>query len=72
MSLGKRVKAKTYLPGPWRIAEEVGASRPFTCYRRRNGSSPFSTVERMKSADGREATFATEAEALAAIARSNH
>lgn len=65
------MNAKAYVPGPWRIAEEVGASRPFTCYRRRNGSSPYSTVESMKGADGREATFATEVEARAAIARSN-
>lgn len=63
------MSAKAYERGPWRIAEEVGACRPFTCYRRRNGSSPTSTVESMKGADGREATFATEAEARAAIAR---
>jgi hypothetical protein len=56
-----------HTPGPWQIAEEVGAVRPFTCYRRRNGKSYSSLLESMKASDGSEARFATEQEARSAI-----
>lgn len=36
------------IPGPWRIAEEVGAPHPYTVYLRRNGASTSSQLESMR------------------------
>ena len=58
----------TASPGPWRIGKgRTLTGRPYWVWRDVSPRPSFSHYEQLRNPDGSLATFATEAEALAAI-----